>query len=158
MEYHGAVYLLLFLPFTLMAYQLTPQKKRWITLLLAGYVFFWSISGKLVLYLVGTSLFTHYIGIWLARTKEQYAKIKKELPKEQIAEVKKKYKNLEKKILAFGIVGLLCVLLSLKYLFFSAKYQYGSRAYRLWEYFAAEKDIDSHRHLFLHAAGHQLHG
>ena len=118
MEYHGAVYLLLFLPFTLMAYQLTPQKKRWITLLLAGYVFFWSISGKLVLYLVGTSLFTHYIGIWLARTKEQYAKIKKELPKEQIAEVKKKYKNLEKKILAFGIVGLLCVLLSLKYSYF----------------------------------------
>ena len=30
--------------------------------------------------------------------KEQYAKIKKELPKEQIAEAKKRYKNLEKKV------------------------------------------------------------
>ena len=63
MSYHDPVYLFLFLPAVLLAYQLTPGKKRWLLLLLAGYLFFWTISGKLVLYLIGTTLFTHYIGL-----------------------------------------------------------------------------------------------
>ena len=53
MAYHASVYLFLFLPAVLLAYQLTPQKVRWVTLLLSGYVFFWTISGKLVVYLIG---------------------------------------------------------------------------------------------------------
>ena len=39
MSYHDPVYLFLFLPAVLLAYQLTPRKKRWLLLLLAGYLF-----------------------------------------------------------------------------------------------------------------------
>ena len=69
MAYHEVTYLFLFLPLVLIAYQLTPQKKRWCILLLAGYAFFWTFSKKLVLVLMATSLFTHYIGLWLERVK-----------------------------------------------------------------------------------------
>ena len=44
MAYHTSVYLVLFLPLSLLAYQITPQKKRWITLLTCNYLFFWLIS------------------------------------------------------------------------------------------------------------------
>ena len=73
MSYHDPVYLFLFLPAVLLAYQLAPRKKRWLLLLLAGYLFFWTISGKLVLYLIGTTLFTHYIGLWLELLKKSRA-------------------------------------------------------------------------------------
>ena len=62
MAYHTPVYLLLFLPAVLLAYQITPQKKRWLLLLGASWIFFWSVSGKLLIFLIGTILFTHYIG------------------------------------------------------------------------------------------------
>ena len=65
MAYHTAVYLALFLPLVLFAYQLAPKKIRWCVLLAAGYSFFWLISKGLVAYLLGTTLFTHYVGIWL---------------------------------------------------------------------------------------------
>ena len=71
MAYHTPIYLFLFLPLTLLIYQIIPQKKRWIVLLAAGYLFFWLISGKLLVYLIGATLFTHYIGLWLAAVKER---------------------------------------------------------------------------------------
>ena len=52
MSYQAPVFLLLFFPLTLLCYQLTPQRHRWKTLLGASYLFFWSISGKLLLFLV----------------------------------------------------------------------------------------------------------
>ena len=72
MAYHTSIYLFVFLPVVLLVYQLTPKKLRWMTLLLSGYVFFWTISGKLVLYLIGTTLFTHYIGVWMSWMKLQF--------------------------------------------------------------------------------------
>ena len=41
MSYHTASYFLLFLPVVLLAYQLFPQKKRWIVLIAASCVFYW---------------------------------------------------------------------------------------------------------------------
>ena len=53
MAYHKPTYLFLFLPILLLIYQIAPRKFRRGVLLGAGYLFFWSISGKLVLYLIG---------------------------------------------------------------------------------------------------------
>ena len=71
MAYHTPVYLLLFLPAVLLAYQITPQKKRWLLLLGASWIFFWSVSGKLLIFLIGTILFTHYIGLGLETLKSR---------------------------------------------------------------------------------------
>ena len=114
MAYHTPIYLFLFLPLTLLIYQITPQKKRWIVLLAAGYLFFWLISGKLLVYLIGATLFTHYIGLWLAAVKERSRE-------ETGAERRELCKKREKRILIFGILGLLAVLAYLKYYNFFAQ-------------------------------------
>ena len=96
MAYHTSIYLFVFLPVVLLVYQLTPKKLRWMTLLLSGYVFFWTISGKLVLYLIGTTLFTHYIGVWMSWMKLQCETAVSGLTKEESSIVKKRYKQKEK--------------------------------------------------------------
>ncbi|MDO4486794.1 MAG: MBOAT family O-acyltransferase [Bacillota bacterium] len=65
MSYNSVLYLLLFLPCTLLFYQMTPQKWRWVTLLTASYLLFWSFSGKLLIYLIGMTLLTYTAGIAL---------------------------------------------------------------------------------------------
>ncbi len=107
MSYCQPLYLFVFLPMVLLAYQLTPRKFRWVMLLLASYVFFWTISGKLVIYLIATSLFTHYIAVWMEHIKKQY-------------DDKKLIKKKRKRVLVFGILTLLCVLAFLKYYNFFA--------------------------------------
>ena len=65
MSYHLLAYFAIFLPVVILIYQITPQKFRWMILLAADYVFFWMISGKLILYLLFATIMTHYIGLWL---------------------------------------------------------------------------------------------
>lgn len=121
MAYHTSIYLFLFLPAVLLAYQLTPKKVRWVTLVLSGYIFFWSISGKLVLYLIGTTLVTHYIGVWISSVKLECKIAGAEASGEERNQIKKQYKKREKMILAGGIILLLSALLYLKYYNFFAQ-------------------------------------
>lgn len=120
MAYHTTLYLFVFLPIVLLAYQVTPKKIRWLTLLLSGYVFFWMISGKLVIYLIGTAIFTHYIGVWLGDLKLQSKMETTGKDRRECAEIKQKYKKKEKMVLAGGVVLLLSILGYLKYYNFFA--------------------------------------
>lgn len=106
MAYHRPIYLFFFLPLVLILYQVAPRKYRRGVLLIASYVFFWMISEKLVLYLMGTTLFTHYIGIWIGWLKDQGNR-----------ETKEK----QKLVLAGGVVLLLGILGYLKYFNFFVK-------------------------------------
>ena len=126
MAYHEVTYLFLFLPLVLLAYQLTPQKKRWCILLLAGYAFFWTFSKKLVLVLMATSLFTHYIGLWLERIKSDEKQVleKNSSQKEVLSDAqwrtwkkqtKLEYKKKQKRVLLLGIGVLLGILGYLEY-------------------------------------------
>lgn len=120
MAYHTTIYLLLFLPAVALIYQLVPQKIRWCVLLSAGYVFFWIISGKLVLFLMGTTVFTHYISVlmsWL-NLRCQYETGNKDRHLEK--QIALKYKKYRKGLLIFGIVVLVGVLAYLKYFNFFA--------------------------------------
>ena len=104
MAYHTGMYLFLFLPAVLLLYQAAPARHRWKVLLLAGYAFFYLVSGKLLLYLLGTTLFTHYIGLWL-----------------EALQSAGRGKREQKRVLAFGICVLLAVLGYLKYYNFFAE-------------------------------------
>ena len=57
-SYFSVQYLVLLLPATVGLYAVLPQKPRRVVLLLASYLFFWAISGKLIAYL----LFSTQIG------------------------------------------------------------------------------------------------
>ena len=115
MSYQKGVYLFLFLPAVLCIYQLVPGKKRRILLLLAGYTFFWLISGKLLIYLLLTTVFTHYIGIWLNWIGQQQRTALAQAGSMERQELKKQYKKRQRAVLVFGILVLLCVLGYLKY-------------------------------------------
>ena len=106
MSYHLLEYFALFLPIVILVYQMFPQKYRKAVLLVANYTFFYMISGTLLIYLVGATIFTHYIGIWLENvmlTAEGDAKT-----------ITKK----KRKVLAFGVLANLGLLIILKYLNF----------------------------------------
>ena len=121
MAYHTSLYLFVFLPAVLLAYQLTPKKIRWITLVLSGYLFFWMISGKLVVCLIGTAIITHYIGIWLADLKLRCKVETAGKEKTESAGIKKQYKKKEKLVLVGGVALVLSVLAYLKYYNFFAR-------------------------------------
>lgn len=121
MSYHTSAYLFLFLPLALLAYQITPKKVRWVTLLAAGYVFSWMVSGKLVIHLIGTSLWSHYIGVWQAWLKSRCHMELEHASKEECANIKKNYKKKERTVLAGGIILLLAILGYLKYYNFFAQ-------------------------------------
>ena len=74
MGYHSIIYIFLFLPVCLLAYQLAPEKWRGRVLLAFSWIFFYLLSGKLLVYLLGTTLLTHCIGIWLTLLKTEEAK------------------------------------------------------------------------------------
>lgn len=119
MGYHTVVYLLLFLPAVLVIYQLVPQKKRWIVLLLAGYAFVWMISRKLIIYLWAATVVTHYTAVRLAWTKQLHAAAVRKDPNEK-RELGAHYGKKEKWILFLGIGLLLAGLGCAKYYIFFA--------------------------------------
>ena len=103
MSYHLIAYFAIFLPAVILVYQFVPQKFRWMVLLSADYLFFWLISGKLILYLLAATIMTHYIGIWLENVDLTAEGTSREITR------KKRY------VLAFGILVNLTVLIILKY-------------------------------------------
>ena len=113
MAYHTTTYLIVFLPLTACIYQLVPRGVRRFVLLFAGYLFYWSISKMLVLFLIGTSLFTHYICAWMTWLRKEGMPEAAEEGAQK--DVRTERIRREKKILAFGILVLLGILGYLKY-------------------------------------------
>ena len=115
MTYFGVAYLLVFLPLTLLIYNIVPQKHRWKILLLASYVFFWSISGKLLIYLLVTTGLIYVCGRWLNKKQNQRDEELKNAQKDQKKIIKQKYVKKQRKILVFNALILLGMLIVLKY-------------------------------------------
>ena len=116
MNYSLPSYFLVFLPLTALVYQLTPQRKRWMVLLLASWLFFWSISGKLLLYLIVSSSSIHHFGLWMDCVMEECREAVKGLPRSARKVVKARYQSRLFHIVVMGVGAQLGVLLVLKYL------------------------------------------
>lgn len=70
-SYVSILYLLIFLPAVLLVYNVLPKKYRPIILLLASYAFFWSISRKLLVFLLVSTVSIHHIGLWLTAVQSE---------------------------------------------------------------------------------------
>ena len=64
-SYCSLLYLAVFLPAAVLVYRILPQRLRWVALLAASYAFFWSVSGKLLVFLLFSTVSIHYFGFWL---------------------------------------------------------------------------------------------
>ena len=70
MAYHTTLYLVLFLPASMIAYQLMPVKYRFYVLLLFGYYFYYCISGTLIIYIMAATITTYLSGLLIEKKKE----------------------------------------------------------------------------------------
>ena len=117
-SYYSIAYLALFLPLVIVVYTLFPKKGRWAVLLGSSLIFFWCISGKLVIYLLASIVSIHYGGIWIALLgthKDERIRLAAETqggPTKK--ELRKKYQKKQMAVTAGGIalfnVGLLLFL------------------------------------------------
>lgn len=103
MSYHLLKYFALFLPITLLIYQLVPKKFRFIVLLITDYVFFYFISKALVGYLIFISGATYGLGIWIEGIDQNFEGSSKEKTKKK------------KNVLLLGVLFFLGILIILKY-------------------------------------------
>ena len=109
LSYNALGYLVIFLPITMLLYQIVKQKYRWIVLLLANLVFFGVWSQWLVVYCLATTLITFFIGKKLGAMKKAPDGVDKKVFKKQ-----------KRRILTAGILLNFAVLLGLKYTNFFA--------------------------------------
>lgn len=115
MTYWSLIFIGLFLPLTVLIYNLLPQKHRGKLLLIASYIFFWSISDKLIIYLLITTLFMYFFGKWFNKIQAKRDFILKDTPKENKKSIKEIYKKKQRKILIFTILVQVGILIVLKY-------------------------------------------
>ena len=115
MGYNTLAYLVLFLPVVLLIYHLVPSRLRKYVLLASGYVFFYICGKWLVLYMFGTALFIHHIGMWEDVLKKRCETEISGLERKEQTRIRAQYKKTEKTLLIFGITVLLGVLGYLKY-------------------------------------------
>ena len=113
MTYTKLTYLAVFLPIVVLIYNCFKQKHRWIVLLLASYIFFWSISGKLLIYLIGATAVTYICGLLLNSKQEERNSKLKDLEKEKKKEIKQLYVKKQRKIILLGsliLIGMVVIL------------------------------------------------
>lgn len=113
MNYFHVIFIGAFLPLTIILYNLVPQKHRWKVLLIASYIFFWSISGKLLIYLLITTLLMYFFGIWLDKIQRKRDEELKVAEKENKKNIRQTCIKKQRKVLllaSFIMIGTLVVL------------------------------------------------
>jgi len=114
LNYLAVSYLFFFLPLTVIIYHFAKKKYKWRVLLLASYIFFFLISGNLLIYLLFTTLSIHHFGLWFDRIDKELAGAL-ELADDKKA-IKEEYKKKKKKILFLGVLIQVGLLAAFKYL------------------------------------------
>ena len=104
MTYWNVFFLGLFLPLTIIIYNMVKQKNRWKVLLIASYIFFWSISGKLIIYLLFTTFAMHYLGLWITSIQNEKEEALKLVEKDKKKEIKQIYEKKKRKIVIFAVL------------------------------------------------------
>lgn len=115
MTYFSITFFAILLPIVIILYNLVPKKHRWKILLLGSYIFSWIISGKLLIYLIISTISIHYLGIWIDSLKQERDELLQNAEKEEKKLIKDKYKKKTRKIVLLSIIVNVGILLVLKY-------------------------------------------
>ena len=104
-----------FLPVCLILYSVMPKKGKKYFLLAASYIFFWLISGKLLVYLILSTFSMHYFGLWLDRMQNQMQEKLAVTEKEEKSAVKKNCISRQRAVVILAVFLHIGILLTLKY-------------------------------------------
>ncbi|MCR5213548.1 MAG: MBOAT family protein [Eubacterium sp.] len=127
MLYYMLVFGMLFLPLTIILYQLFPKRFRWVALLLASMGFYFSFSLNLFIFVVIATGVIYAAGLLLEKMNRDKKNALKALKsggssdKEEKAKLKAAYQKKSRLILTLGILMILASLLYLKYYNFFAE-------------------------------------
>ncbi len=107
---------LLFLAFACFGYYLVPMQRRWYILLLSSVVFYAIAAPKGLLYILATTLITHFIALWIQKDQDalQNALVSTS-DKEAKRRLKSIYKKKKKGKLAIGLLVCFGLLAIIKY-------------------------------------------
>ena len=114
-SYCSLSYLVFFLPAVALLYSIVPKKYRWIVLLLSSYIFFFSISQALILYLVFTTLLTFGVGLLLSRINDRKTQMLKECEKSEKKQIKNAFAKKQSLVVAVAVIINIGLLALLKY-------------------------------------------
>lgn len=114
-SYFSPQYLALLLPITVCLYAVTPQRVRRVILLLASYLFFWAVSGSLIVYLLFSTLSIHHLGLWLNLIQENSKRALAQAEAEQRKALKARAQKEKRCIILLAVVIHIGLLLTLKY-------------------------------------------
>lgn len=115
MFHFDRVYLLVFLPLVLIIYSIFKPKYRKYVLLIASYILFYSISNKLIIYILLSTLSIHHLGMWISNIEKEKNAALIDINKEEKKAIKEKYQRQKKRVLIFDILLHIGLLLVLKY-------------------------------------------
>ena len=117
-SYFSLTMLGLILPGTAVAYQVIPRRARWAVLLAASYVTFWAISGKLLAFLLASTVTIWLCGLALDREIKQRGEALR-APGANRKAVKQSYARRMRLIMAAGAAVNLGMLFAFKYVVFA---------------------------------------
>lgn len=104
-------------------YQLSSRKLRPYILLLASYLFIYMASKQLIIYILLATFAIHYFGLWLEMIEKDKKDAIKEVDRSLRKPIKARYQRRKKAVLTLGVLLLLSVLYTFKYVpFFSSIY------------------------------------
>lgn len=114
-SFFSVAFMVGFLPASLLAYSICPRKYKRYGLLLINFVFYWLISGKLIVYLFGSIFSMHWFGLWLDSENLKMKSALSETDKEHKKEIKGFYVKRKRQIIFLCVAINVGVLLTLKY-------------------------------------------
>lgn len=114
-SYYSVFYLAVLLPAVIGLYTVMPVKVRRMVLLLSSWLFFWAISGTLILYFLFSVLSVHHIGVWLSSVQSQSEKLRKTSEGKEKKQLKEQCRRKQRRVLIFGVCIHIGILLILKY-------------------------------------------
>lgn len=114
-SFYSVAFMVGFLPASLLAYSICPRKYKRYGLLLINFVFYWLISGKLIVYLFGSIFSMHWFGLWLDSENLKMKSALSETDKEHKKEIKGFYIKRKRQIIFLCVAINVGVLLTLKY-------------------------------------------
>ena len=131
-SYCSLLYVGIFLPAVVLCYAVVPQRHRGKVLLAASYAFFWSVSGKLIVFLLASSFSLHHFGLWLTHVQEERDRMLAAADKAERKAVRAAFQRRLRRILLFAVLLHIGTLVTLKYAaFFSVNLNRLLDAFRL---------------------------
>ena len=131
-SYCSLLYLAVFLPAVVLVHRILPQRLRWAALLAASYAFFWSVSGKLLVFLLVSTVSIHYFGLWLTAVQQCRDNQLIAAPPADRKKIRQRFTRRLRLVLLLAVLTQAGVLLTLKYAaFFSLNFNHLLQALHL---------------------------